>query len=202
MIEILLLLLAVALDQFTKVASEVYFQTHEPLVLIEGILGLTYVKNDGAAFGMFSGQQLMLCIVTGVSIILLSVLLITQRKRKPIPMPRLLGIALVLIIAGAIGNLIDRLYLGYVRDMIQTLFITFPVFNIADCAVTIGAALAFISIFLTRSGRAYFSSFDDKEKTDKGDKKSIAERIKALFSKKDKLDAKESVDTDADNGGL
>ncbi|MBQ3551607.1 MAG: signal peptidase II [Clostridia bacterium] len=202
MIEILLLLLFVALDQFTKAASEIYFAAHEPLVLIEGMLGLTYVKNDGAAFGIFSGQQIILCIITGISIVLLSVLFITQRKRKPIPMPRLLGIALVLIIAGAIGNLIDRLCFGYVRDMIQTLFITFPVFNIADCAVTIGAALALTSLFLTKSGKAYFSSFDDNKKKDKSDKKSIIERVKSILSKKTDDDIRESIDTDTDNSSL
>lgn len=110
------------------------------IVLIKGFLGLSYYENTGAAFSILEGGRWLLVALTSVAIGVMIWFLLFKNKSK------LLSWSLVLIIAGGIGNLYDRIVLGYVVDYIRTLFIDFPIFNLADCCVCIGAALLIIYI--------------------------------------------------------
>ena len=117
----------------------------EGIPLIPGILGLRYTENRGIAFSMLSGYPrvlgiLSLALIAGGYIWL---------RRKNLALFPLTG--LVLMAGGAAGNMLDRLIRGYVPDMIETLFVNFPVFNIADSCLTVGCVLMMISL-LFRSG--------------------------------------------------
>lgn len=102
------------------------------------MLSFTYVENRGAAFGMMTGKQIFLIVVTIVALIYLIYKYYKDvRKSKD----KLLKAGFILIISGAIGNLIDRIFLGYVIDFIKLEFIDFPVFNFADIYVSIGCII-------------------------------------------------------------
>jgi len=111
-----------------------------PVVLIEGFLGLSYYENTGAAFSILEGGRWLLVALTSVAIAAMVWYLLFKSDSK------LLSASLILIISGGVGNLYDRIVLGYVVDYIKTLFIDFPIFNLADCCVCIGAALLMIYI--------------------------------------------------------
>ncbi len=100
------------------------------------LLHLTYVRNEGAAFGLFPGRQPVF-IVT--SALVLFVIAAFWRRTHPVQWP--VVIALGLVTAGAVGNLIDRVVLGYVTDFFEFGFIEFPVFNVADSCIVIGVAI-------------------------------------------------------------
>lgn len=112
-------------------------------VVIKGILNFTYLKNDGASMGLFGGQRVLLIIIT-VAVFALGIAYFIKHK----PENSLFIISVSLIASGAVGNLIDRLLLGYVRDFIDLQFINFYIFNFADCAICIGAALLVLYAFL------------------------------------------------------
>jgi signal peptidase II len=104
--------------------------------LIPHVLNLTYVRNEGAAFGLFPGRQ-PIFIVT--SCLVLFVIAAFWRRSRPVQWP--VVVALGLVTAGAVGNLIDRLVLGYVTDYFEFGFVEFPVFNVADSCIVIGVAI-------------------------------------------------------------
>ena len=104
------------------------------------VLSLTYIKNDGAAWSSFSGQQWFFLILT--PIVLVVALWFLWKKMAQ----NWYFIGLTLIIAGALGNFIDRIRQGFVVDMFQTEFINFPIFNIADILLSVGFVLLFIAI--------------------------------------------------------
>lgn len=128
--------LLVALDQGTKYLTRALLAGQGSVTLIPGLLGLTYVENTGMAFSAFSGYTAALALLS----LVISVLLAAAIWRRWLPRPFCQWM-LALILAGAVGNLIDRAFLGYVTDMIQVLFISFPVFNVADCCVVVGGIL-------------------------------------------------------------
>ncbi len=123
-----------AVDQIIKFFAERSLSGAQEIVVINNFLSWDYVRNTGAAFGSFSGNTLVLIIITGV---LLAVGIIAILSKK-ITNKFLLTVS-VMIISGGIGNLIDRIAKGYVVDYIKVLFIDFPVFNFADILVTCGA---------------------------------------------------------------
>lgn len=110
-------------------------------VLIPNWLGLNYVQNTGAAFSSFDQYTMILAIVSLVVSILLILAIAFKWVRHPFG-----RFTLMLILAGAVGNLIDRFFMGYVTDMIQVLFIKFAVFNVADIFVVVGAVLLVIYV--------------------------------------------------------
>lgn len=135
----LLILLLVLMDQWIKGLIDKNFFPGESLPIIDGIFHLTYVRNTGAGFGIFAGKQRFLIII---SIIILIVLIIYRyRSRKRI----LRDAAMVFLFAGALGNLLDRVRLSYVIDYLD--FRIWPVFNLADILINIGAGLLIISIW-------------------------------------------------------
>lgn len=128
----------VILDQISKRFAVTYLEPIGTFPLIKGILHLTYVKNDGAAFSIFSNKQLFLIIATSVVICLILGLLFKSVQNGSSPW---LSLALAMIGGGAIGNLIDRMRLNYVIDYFEFPFINFAIFNVADVFIVMGTAL-------------------------------------------------------------
>ena len=161
-IPVIIAILVIALDQITKVMAVNYLTTlpYETHTLIEGILELKYVKNFGMAWGMMQGARWIFIAIT----IIVCSLMVYFVIKKISAMDKCMLYGLTLVFAGAIGNLIDRLFLegGFVRDMIYVKAIDFPVFNVADSAVTIGAVLIFISILFMHG---YERVFPEKKTT-------------------------------------
>ena len=137
--------LILILDQGTKLWAARALSA-EPLVLIPGALELTYLENRGAVWGLMQGWRVAFLIAT--FLFLGIVIWFYGKKRKS--MSVLTRIILALLFSGAIGNLIDRLFLGYVRDMIYVSLIRFPVFNVADSAITVAAALLIVETFFVK----------------------------------------------------
>ena len=121
------------LDQLTKFLAARSLQLNTPLVLIKNFLNLSLVHNRGAAFGILKNQLFVFVIISLLAIAL--ILYHLKDKKKS----RLSSISLSLILGGAVGNLIDRLRFGFVIDFLD--FRVWPVFNIADSAITIGVIL-------------------------------------------------------------
>ena len=105
------------------------------------LVDLTYVQNRGAAFSMFSGRVSVLSVVSIAFCIAAVVYWVVKKPKNP-----LLRTATAMMFAGALGNAVDRIFYGFVVDFIAVRFINFPVFNIADMAITIGAALVIIYV--------------------------------------------------------
>ncbi len=137
-------LLLLAADQVSKFLACIYLKGTSGIVLISGVFELYYVENRGAAFGMLNNRQLLF-IVIALMIMALSVFVYMRLPAEQHYV--LLRIVCVLIMAGAGGNLLDRLIRGYVVDFFYFSLIDFPVFNIADCCVCIGAGLAVVLLF-------------------------------------------------------
>lgn len=137
-------LLLVVLDQITKALASQYLQLHDAVAIFPG-LNLTLMHNTGAAFSMLSQaggwQRWFFIILTFV----ISVVLINWLKNLPAH-DKWMGCALALILGGAIGNLWDRMVLGYVIDFIDVYYrhLHWPAFNIADSAITVGAIMLII----------------------------------------------------------
>lgn len=131
----------VFIDQLMKLLTLEFLKGRDPVVLVENVLELLYVENRGAAFGIMSGMRYAFVILAAV-ITLASLIcfagLPDMKKLRPF------GLSLILIAAGATGNVIDRLRLGYVVDFIYFKPIDFPVFNFADICVTCAAFLLII----------------------------------------------------------
>lgn len=110
------------------------------MVLIPEVLQLSYTENEGAAFGMLEGGRWFFVVLTGLIMLALGAFVLCGRLRRY----TMFNISATLILAGGIGNLIDRLVQGYVVDMIEVTLVSFPLFNIADCCVVIGSVLLLI----------------------------------------------------------
>ncbi len=132
----IILILLVAADQIIKYLTIVMLNPVSTKVLLKGVLSLTYVENRGAAFGMMQNSRWVFILLTVAIIAVIIAYRIKSGENS-----RLFVSAAVLLISGGIGNLIDRIFRGYVVDMIQVTFIDYPVFNFADCCVVIGAVL-------------------------------------------------------------
>ena len=138
MLYAILVVALVALDQLVKylVVQNIPLGTHVPF--LPHILDLTYVKNTGAAFSLYAQHTWILTLISLVMSVVLALALVKKFFRHPLG-----RVCLSLVLAGAVGNLIDRAFQGYVVDMFNVLFMDFAVFNVADiCLVvgTIGAA--------------------------------------------------------------
>ena len=138
---ILVMILAIALDQLTKQWAVAALKGKESLVLIKGVLEFSYLENTGAAFGSFRGLQIPLILVTLVIIVFVVYKLVTLPDNKRFYPIRMCG---VFLISGAVGNLIDRVMNRYVVDFIYFVPIDFPKFNVADCYVTVATAVLLI----------------------------------------------------------
>lgn len=141
--------IAVILDQVTKWLAVEFLTKVETVPLIQNVLHLTYLENTGAAFGILKNNRWVFLIISTVAIIAL----LAYIAKFP-PKSKWLGVGLSFIVGGGIGNMIDRVLLGYVVDFIDFRLINFAVFNVADSFVCVGAVLVLIYVFF----------FSDKKK--------------------------------------
>lgn len=142
MLTIIVISLVIIIDQCTKYMVRINFEQGETLPIISDILHLTYVRNLGAAFSMFENIKVVTIIMPLFILLIAITALFFFYKR----ISRFSRISISLIIAGGMSNLIDRIILGYVTDMID--FRIFPVFNIADISVCVGCMLLIVGMFL------------------------------------------------------
>lgn len=138
----LIILLGIGLDQLTKLLAVKFLAPIATKPIIKEVLHLTYVENRGAAFGMLADKRWLFISVSSVIIVALLVYLFVGK------MNMLYGISVSMIISGGIGNMIDRLSLGYVVDFIDFTLIDFAVFNLADSLVCVGAGLMVLALVL------------------------------------------------------
>lgn len=131
------------LDRVTKSLILSHFIPRESLVVIDKIFSITYVRNTGGAFGLFAGEAGFFIYLSIVVIILISFYLFFGRERDFYA-----RICLALVLGGAMGNLFDRVFYGYVIDFLD--FRIWPVFNLADTAISVGSGLLLLKIFCFR----------------------------------------------------
>lgn len=129
-------MLLIGLDQLSKYLTVQEIALGEVVSLVPNVLSLTYIRNSGAAWSILEDQMIFFYVITVVVVGALIYFLHTEGKKSPIAST---GIAFIM--GGAIGNFIDRLHLKYVIDMIRLEFINFPIFNVADMALTIGVII-------------------------------------------------------------
>ena len=134
----------VAADQFTKFLTVANIALYEDVPFIPGVLGLTYVQNTGAAFSSFEGQQWLFAVI----FLLFTVAVIYELSKNTMGFNTFERWCIAAVYGGGLGNMIDRLRLGYVVDMIETRFIQFPVFNVADCFITCGCIAMMVHLVL------------------------------------------------------
>lgn len=130
--------LMIVLDRWSKVWAQDVLMKIDTFPLIQNVFHLTYVENKGAAFSMLSGKVGFLIFFTGLVLVGLLGLLIISMKRGE---SKVLLVALSLVIGGAVGNMYDRIVLGYVVDYFDFRLINFAVFNVADVFVVCGSIL-------------------------------------------------------------
>ena len=163
MLWIILLVLIIFADQLSKWLVVAYLQGKESVYLIKGVLRFTYVENDGAAFGMLDDHRWVFLVLSTVMIIALIYYIVKYK-----PQSKWVMTSLILIVGGGIGNMIDRILLGYVIDFID--FCAFPnlwrwVFNIADSAVCVGTFMLSLWLILD-TVKEYKREKAEKEKAE------------------------------------
>ncbi len=138
MVYLLSIIMLVVLDQLIKYWAVNSLQSSGPIEIWKNVFHFSYVENRGAAFGIMQNKQFIFIIIT------IAVLIAIAYYWRKIPNNRFMQIykwCLVLIVGGAIGNLIDRVFLGFVVDMFYFVLIDFPVFNLADICVVVGTII-------------------------------------------------------------
>ena len=155
-------LVLIVLDQLIKIIVDANMMVSQSIPVIQDVLHFTYVQNEGAAFGIFQGQRWILVGVTSV-VILGGIYLLAAKTLKS----NFLIWSVALVIAGGVGNLIDRIFRHFVIDYIEVRLINFAVFNFADCCVVIGTIM--IVCYLL------FSELWEKKKIKSADETSVPE---------------------------
>lgn len=134
---------SILVDQIVKIIISSTMDVGETIPVIKDIFHFTYIRNEGAAFGMLSEHRWVFMIISSVAIVAMCIYLFKFSKER-----MLTRIGVALVIGGGIGNMIDRIFLGYVVDMIDCRFIDFYVFNVADSCVCVGAGIVFLGVLL------------------------------------------------------
>lgn len=157
-----IIILLIVFDQFTKHLSVKYLKDLPALSLIDGVLELDYLENHGVAFGMLQGKQFLILLVSMICMAAILFMMLKMPKGRNFT---ILHIIFSCIIAGGIGNMIDRFAYGYVVDFISFVLINYPIFNVADCYVVCGViAMAIVFLFVLKEEDLDFISFKKKEK--------------------------------------
>ena len=149
MAEVLLAALVVLADQLVKAKAAALVAASGDRVLIPGILGLTCTYNTGASWSILAGKTVFLLAVTALVCAAIFLALMLERPKN-----LLSRLCLGMVLGGAVGNALDRLADGYVTDMLETLFMNFPIFNVADCFITVGGVLFCLSVLLEERRRS------------------------------------------------
>lgn len=142
------LLFLLLVDQWTKHLAMTCLQGKDDLVLLPGILQLHYLENTGAAFSMLSGQMWLFYLITPIFLVILCYVFLRLQSQGH---GRIYKLLLVTLMAGAIGNYIDRLLYRHVVDFIYVSLIQFPVFNVADIYVTLSVLILIVMILFFSS---------------------------------------------------
>lgn len=142
-VALLSLFFLILLDQFTKILAVRHLMEQDPFILIPGVFQLRYLENRGAAFGMMQGRQLLFVVMAFVAFLFIAYAYFKLPWEKRFHLLRVVG---VLIAAGAFGNLIDRVFRGYVVDFFYFELIDFPIFNVADIYVSVATVVLAILI--------------------------------------------------------
>jgi len=140
----LIVVIIIALDQISKYWVINNIGPTDSITVIPEVIDFVYVKNTGAAFSFLADKTYGIIFLSCISVAFCIGVVWFMIKKKP--QNKLLTISLALMLSGAFGNVIDRISRGYVVDFIETTFIKFPVFNVADIAITLGAALVIIFV--------------------------------------------------------
>ncbi|EOB2825022.1 MULTISPECIES: signal peptidase II [Enterococcus] len=135
--------LLVGLDQWSKYLTLQNISLGETKEFIPGFLSLTHLRNTGAAWSLLEGKMIFFYVITVIVSVVIIYLLIKNYKKSI-----WYSVGLSFVLAGAIGNFIDRVRLGYVVDMLQTDFMNFPIFNVADSTLVVGVICIFIYLIL------------------------------------------------------
>ncbi|WP_321572736.1 signal peptidase II [Enterococcus faecalis] len=135
--------LLVGLDQWSKYLTVQNISLGETKEFIPGFLSLTHLRNTGAAWSLLEGKMIFFYVITVIVSVVIIYLLIKNYKKSI-----WYSVGLSFVLAGAIGNFIDRVRLGYVVDMLQTDFMNFPIFNVADSTLMVGVICIFIYLIL------------------------------------------------------
>lgn len=140
-IDLILAIVLLVLDQYTKYLAIIKLKGQSAYVLIDGVLELQYLENRGSAFGMLQNQKYFILFVGVVflAVILFFLFKLPQQKKFCV-----MHILLSCIIAGGIGNMIDRIRFDFVVDFISFILIDYPIFNVADCYIVCGTIVLFI----------------------------------------------------------
>ena len=136
-----IIVVGIILDQVTKALAVAYLKAIETFPLIEGVLHLTYAENTGMAFGMLKEHRWVFMVTSSILILAMGFYLYAMKSEN-----RLYDVAIAMIVSGGIGNMIDRIGLGYVVDFIDFRLINFAVFNGADSFVCVGAGLLMLAL--------------------------------------------------------
>ena len=136
----------VGLDQLTKYLTVQYIPLHGTVPVWDGIVHLTYFRNTGMAFSLLEGARWLFLVLTAAFLVVAVLAVVKKWLTHPLALT-----ALTMIVGGGVGNMIDRAIHGSVVDMIEVDFMSFAIFNVADCFVTIGAVLLVVwAIFFDR----------------------------------------------------
>ncbi|WP_312019340.1 signal peptidase II [Enterococcus faecalis] len=135
--------LLVGLDQWSKYLTVQNISLGETKEFIPEFLSLTHLRNTGAAWSLLEGKMIFFYVITVIVSVVIIYLLIKNYKKSI-----WYSVGLSFVLAGAIGNFIDRVRLGYVVDMLQTDFMNFPIFNVADSTLVVGVICIFIYLIL------------------------------------------------------
>ncbi|MDE7358004.1 MAG: signal peptidase II [Lachnospiraceae bacterium] len=159
-LDLLMIVGLITFDQYTKQWAKVYLKDKPAYNLINGILELNYLENQGAAFGMLPNQKVFFVFVAIVILFVVGYVLLKVPDQKKYT---ILHFLFSLIVAGSIGNMIDRVRYNYVVDFIYFVRINFPIFNVADIYATASAiVLLFLLLFIYRENDLYFISLKQK----------------------------------------
>lgn len=178
--QIAVFLLLIALDQWTKQIAK-HSLLNKPYIIRKHVFSLVYTENRGAAWGILENSMVFFILITVVVLLLFLVFFVriekilhTQKKHIVLTAKKfqILQNTILLLASGAVGNLIDRILRGYVIDFIYLEWIDFPVFNLADCYVTISAGILlifFLFIINTEEYEMLFPSEKKKEQVSKNE---------------------------------
>ena len=159
-LDLLMIAGLIAFDQYTKQWAKVNLKDKPAYNLINGILELNYLENQGAAFGMFPNQKVFFVFVAVVILCVVGYVLINVPDQKKYT---ILHFLFSLIVAGSIGNMVDRVRYDYVVDFIYIVRLNFPIFNVADIYATVSAfVLLILLLFVYKEKDLYFISFKQK----------------------------------------
>ena len=160
MLQIIIIIAVLAADQLSKILLTPMIPLNESVTVINNFFYLTFIKNEGASFGILQGSQVFFIIVTSIVLVAAAVFMVKSRKTQSL----FLKITLSLIIGGALGNFIDRILYAYVRDFLDFHAIGFPwIFNVADACLVVGSILLgiyIIFIYKESDGKSIFAKRD------------------------------------------